>query len=86
VKSGRGSEARNSVTRLLGDLSNVAAPGPDMATLRVECIVLDTPPAISLFTRVALAAADYILLPARPRCSSLSGSQQLLLALHHCGW
>src|SRR5690348_2822419 len=45
-----------------------------------DWIILDTPPAISLFTRAALAAADYVLIPARPRSSSLSGARQMLLA------
>jgi chromosome partitioning protein len=43
-----------------------------------DWIILDTPPAVSLFTRAALAAADYVLVPARARDSSVVGTQNLL--------
>jgi chromosome partitioning protein len=43
-----------------------------------DWVVLDTPPAVSLFTRAALAAADYVLVPARARDSSVVGTQNLL--------
>jgi len=46
-----------------------------------EWIIIDTPPAISLFTRAALAAADYVLVPARPRDSSVSGTVNMFAAL-----
>jgi len=38
-----------------------------------DWIILDTPPAISAYTRYALAAADYVLAPARARPSSRAG-------------
>jgi len=43
-----------------------------------DWLILDTPPAVSLFTRAALAAADYVLVPARARNSSVVGTQNLL--------
>ncbi|HEU0028907.1 MAG TPA: AAA family ATPase [Ktedonobacterales bacterium] len=46
-----------------------------------DWIILDTPPAMSVFTRAGLAAADYVLAPVRPRPASLSGTRNMLLAL-----
>jgi chromosome partitioning protein len=48
-----------------------AAPTQDGSAF--DWIVLDTPPAISLFTRAALCAADYVIAPARSRPTSLAG-------------
>jgi len=42
-----------------------------------DWIILDTPPAVSLFTRSALAACDYVLAPVRARKSSFVGTQNL---------
>lgn len=39
-----------------------------------DWIVLDTPPAISLYTRAALATADFVIAPARARRSSVQGT------------
>ena len=39
-----------------------------------DWIVLDTPPAISLYTRAALAVADFVIAPARARRSSVQGT------------
>ena len=36
---------------------------PQEGHLLYDWIILDTPPSVSLFTRAALAAADYILTP-----------------------
>jgi cellulose biosynthesis protein BcsQ len=44
-------------------------------------IIIDTPPAMSVFTRAGLAAADYILAPVRPRFASLAGTRNMLLTL-----
>ncbi len=44
-------------------------------------IIIDTPPAMSAFTRAALAAADYVLAPIRPRKVSLAGTRNMLRTL-----
>ncbi len=54
-----------------------ASPGPYGA---FDWVILDTPPAISRFTRAALAAADYVLAPARARGSSVSGIRNMFSA------
>jgi chromosome partitioning protein len=41
-------------------------------------IIIDTPPAMSVFTRAALAAADFVIAPIRPRRASLQGTQNML--------
>lgn len=46
-----------------------------------DWIIIDTPPAMSAFTRAALAAADYVLAPIRPRRVSLAGTRNMLLTL-----
>ena len=46
-----------------------------------DWIVIDTPPAMSIFTRAGLAAADYVLAPIRPRRASLAGTQNMLATL-----
>src|SRR5579875_3671485 len=46
-----------------------------------DWIILDTPPAMSVFTRAGLAAADFVLAPVRPRPASLSGTRNMLLTL-----
>ncbi len=42
-----------------------------------DWIILDTPPAVSLFTRAALAASDYVVIPVRARKSSYVGTRNL---------
>ena len=46
-----------------------------------DWIILDTPPALSLFTRAGLAAADYVVAPVRPRLASLAGTANMLRML-----
>lgn len=53
---------------------------PDHGHPKYDWILLDTPPAISLFTRAALAVADYVLVPARARRSSVRGTISILRA------
>lgn len=60
------------------DLQSTFASTASSPNNRYDWIILDTPPAVSLFTRSALAAADYILVPARARDSSVVGTQTLL--------
>lgn len=46
-----------------------------------DWIILDTPPAMSVFTRAGLAAAGYVLAPIRPRRVSLAGTRNMLKIL-----
>ncbi|MGZ3665604.1 MAG: AAA family ATPase [Ktedonobacterales bacterium] len=48
---------------------------------RYDWIIIDTPPNVSLFTRAALAAADFVLAPVRARESSVRGTINMLYAL-----
>lgn len=43
-----------------------------------DWVILDTPPAVSLFTRAALCAADYVIAPARARPSSVTGTHNMV--------
>jgi chromosome partitioning protein len=44
-------------------------------------IIIDTPPAMTVFTRAGLAAADYVIAPLRPRRRSLPGTAIMLQKL-----
>ena len=46
-----------------------------------DWIIIDTPPAMSVFTRAGLAAAHYVLAPLRPRRASFNGTRNMLLTL-----
>jgi chromosome partitioning protein len=46
-----------------------------------DWIIIDTPPAMSVFTRAGLAAANYVLAPVRPRRRSLPGTRLMLTTL-----
>jgi chromosome partitioning protein len=46
-----------------------------------EWIIIDTPPAMSAFTRAGLAAAHYVLAPVRPRRRTLPGTRNMLATL-----
>jgi chromosome partitioning protein len=46
-----------------------------------DWIIIDTPPALSVFTRAGLAAAHYVLAPVRPRLRSLPGTRMMLKTL-----
>jgi cellulose biosynthesis protein BcsQ len=57
----------------------VVASAPHQATGKpFDWVLIDTPPAISLFTRAALCAADYVIAPARSRPSSVSGTKNMV--------
>jgi cellulose biosynthesis protein BcsQ len=43
-----------------------------------DWVILDTPPAVSLFTRSALCAADFVVAPARSRPSSVNGTKNMV--------
>ena len=45
-----------------------------------DWVIFDTPPATSMFTRLALATANYIIVPIRLRPSSLAGTGNVLAA------
>jgi chromosome partitioning protein len=63
------------------DVSALASK-PLQATGRpFDWVILDTPPAVSLFTRSALCAADYVIAPARSRPSSLVGTLNMVNTL-----
>lgn len=47
---------------------------------RYDWIIIDTPPSVSVFTRAALAAADFVLAPVRARDSSVRGTSNMLQA------
>lgn len=46
-----------------------------------DWIIIDTPPAMSVATRAALAAAHFVLAPIRPRLASIAGTRNMLLTL-----
>ncbi len=46
-----------------------------------DWIIIDTPPAISTFTRAGLAAATHVIAPLRPRNASLTGTLNMLETL-----
>lgn len=46
-----------------------------------DWIIIDTPPAMSVFTRGGLSAAEYVIAPLRPRTSSLAGTRNMLQTL-----
>lgn len=54
--------------------------GSQEGHLLYDWIIIDTPPNVSLFTRVALAVSDYILVPMRARKSSQRGTLNMLEA------
>lgn len=61
--------------RLLADLPIASLGGTP------QWIIIDTPPAMSVFTRAGLAAAQYVLAPMRPRRLSLQGTRNMLKTL-----
>ena len=46
-----------------------------------DWIIIDTPPAMSVFTRSGLCAAEYVIAPLRPRSSSEAGTRNMLRTL-----
>lgn len=65
----------------VSDLHSLCGPTPAGLDSPFDWIILDTPPALSRFTRIALAAAEYIIVPARPRSSSVAGTMNLFKTL-----
>lgn len=60
--------------RFARDLYDLAIGIGPQAAKGFHWIILDTPPAISLYTRAALAVADFVIAPARARRSSIRGT------------
>lgn len=50
-----------------------------------DWIIIDTPPAMSVFTRCGLCAAEYVIAPVRPRASSAAGTRNMLRTLRTVG-
>jgi chromosome partitioning protein len=68
--------------RFAADLYQLALARGPAAPDGFDWVILDTPPAISLYTRTALAAADLVIAPARARSSSAAGTNHSLKARH----
>jgi chromosome partitioning protein len=71
--------------RFAGDLQSLCARIGAGGGRPVDWVILDTPPAVSLFTRSALGAADYVIAPARSRPSSLAGITTMMRTLETMG-
>ena len=71
--------------RFTTDLFDSFAVPTSLREQPFDWVIIDTPPAISLFTRAALAAADYVLVPARARPSSLAGIRNMLHTMDTMG-
>jgi len=67
--------------RFARELSALVRKSHTSSGAAIDWVIIDTPPAISLFTRMALCAADYVITPARARPSSLSGIRNMLKTL-----
>jgi chromosome partitioning protein len=68
--------------RFAADLYHLARSCGPQTHEGFDWVVLDTPPAISLYTRAALATADRVVAPARARGSSARGTNSALSARH----
>jgi chromosome partitioning protein len=67
--------------RFVHDLYDAVAPASTNTDAPFDWVILDTPPNIWLSTSSALAAADYVIAPARARESSITGAQNVLDSL-----
>lgn len=68
--------------RFVEDLYRLATDRGPESVDGFAWVILDTPPAVSLFTRAALATADIVIAPARARGSSARGTHSALRARH----
>lgn len=66
--------------QFVADLYDVAVSRGTDTPNGFAWIILDTPPAVSLYTRAALAAADLVIAPARARASSTRGTKNAIYA------
>lgn len=71
--------------RFVRDLQTLAREPLRDGDAPINWVIIDTPPAISLYTRAALCAADYVIVPARARPSSLAGILNLLKTMDAMG-
>ncbi len=71
--------------RFARDLLALVNTPPPTGDKLFDWAIIDTPPAISLFTRAALCAADYVVAPARSRPSSLRGIQNMVMTMDTMG-
>lgn len=67
--------------RFVGAVQNLHIPAIDGSSKPFDWIIIDTPPAMSLYARAALAAAGLVLVPVRARESSLSGTLNMFATL-----
>jgi cellulose biosynthesis protein BcsQ len=71
--------------RFAREVLALAGAPPPISDKPFDWVVIDTPPAISLFTRAALCAADFVIAPARSRPSSQSGILNMLKTMDSMG-
>lgn len=64
--------------RFMSDVHHASLTPPPFEAEVFDWIILDTPPAMSFFTRAALAASHFVLAPAIPRAYAPEGIQNLL--------
>lgn len=71
--------------RFMQDIFSAFSAGSALRERPTDWVIIDTPPAISVFTRAALGAADYVVAPARARPSSLAGLGNMFGVLETMG-
>jgi chromosome partitioning protein len=76
VDSGGGSHA-NVELQFAADLHDDAVKPPPFEDDAFDWIILDTPPAMTQFTRAAIAASRFVLIPTMARAYGLQGMQNL---------
>lgn len=67
--------------RFVHDLLTLAHSTDSAGNKRLDWIILDTPPAQSFFTRLALAAADHVVIPAQAETYAMRGINRLSATL-----
>jgi chromosome partitioning protein len=68
-------------TRFARDVQQMSTQSLASMGGKPDWIVMDTPPAMTAFTRAGLAAAQFVLAPMRPRNLSLAGTTNMLKTL-----
>lgn len=67
--------------RFVGAVQRLRVPSIAGGSEPFDWIIIDTPPAMSLYSRAALAAAELVLVPVRARESSLSGTLNMFATI-----